>query len=126
MFFRDRPQEAAMLGREMNTFRPNFRIKDDANRLETQKCVLGADLFHELALIEDSEQKTDLALRLKILCLYLYTSALPKEQQFQDAQHLEKVAALIEGLKDQPLPEKIVASVHCYMVCLGDEKKIKN
>ena len=101
-------------------------FKDYANRLETQKCVLGADLFHELALIEEAEQKIEAALRLKILSLYLYTLALPKEQQFQDAQHLEKVAALIEELKDRPLPEKIIASVHSYMVFLGEEKKIKN
>ncbi len=89
-------------------------FKDFAHRLETEKCVLGADLFHELALIEEAEQQTTAALRLKTLCLYLYTMALPKEQQFQEPQYFEKVAALIEELKTQPLSEKIQLSIRAY------------
>lgn len=73
-------------------------FKDFTNCLETEKCVLGADLFYELALIEEAENQVAKALRLKNLCLYLYTIALPKEQQFQKAQYFEKVAALIEEL----------------------------
>lgn len=89
-------------------------FKDFAHRLETEKCVLGADLFHELALIEEAEQQAAVALRLKTLCLYLYTMALPKEQQFQEPQYFEKVTALIEELKTQLLSEKIQLSVRAY------------
>lgn len=89
-------------------------FKDFTNCLETEKWVLGADLFHELALIEEAENQATNALRLKTLCLYLYTIALPKEQQFQGTQYFEKVAALIKELKDQPLSEKALASLHCY------------
>lgn len=78
-------------------------FKDFAYQLETEKCVLGADLFHELALIEEVEQQQAPALRLKILSLYLYTIGLPKEQQFQETQYFEKITALIEELKGQPL-----------------------
>ena len=87
--------------------------------------MLGADLFHELALIEEAEKKPDVALRLKILSLYLYTIALPKEPQFQDAQHLEKVAALIDELKDQPLPEKTIASLSSYKAFLGNATPVR-
>ncbi|HEV8053173.1 MAG TPA: hypothetical protein VGP47_11825 [Parachlamydiaceae bacterium] len=37
--------------------------------------MLGADLFHELALIEEAERQDATALPLKTLCLYLYTIA---------------------------------------------------
>ena len=63
-------------------------FKDFANRLETEKCVLGADLFYELALIEEAEQQAAMALRLKILSLHLYTTAVPKEQQFAEKERL--------------------------------------
>ncbi len=96
-------------------------FKDFADRLETEKCVLGADLFHELALIEEAEKRPDEALRLKALCLHLYTTALPKEQQFQKPQYIEKVAALVEELKAQPLSEQIQLSVRAYEEFLGKE-----
>jgi hypothetical protein len=89
-------------------------FKDFADRLETEKCVLGADLFYELALIEEAEQQSEAALRLKILCLHLYTTALPKEQQFQGNQYFVKVAALIEDLKNQPLSEEVQRSLQSY------------
>lgn len=89
-------------------------FKDFTNCLETEKCVLGADLFHEFALIEEAENQIANALRLKTLCLYLYTIALPKEQQFQMPEYLAKVTALINELKDQPLSEEIQASVRSY------------
>lgn len=90
------------------------QFKDFTNRLETEKCVLGADLFQELALIEEAEHQMAIAERLKVLCLYLYTTALPKEQQFQNPEYLAKVAALIKELKDQPLSEEVQASVRSY------------
>lgn len=89
-------------------------FKDFTNCLETEKCVLGADLFHELALIEEVENQVANALRLKTLCLYLYTIALPKEQQFQKTEYFEKVADLIKELKDQQLSEKALKSLYCY------------
>ena len=89
-------------------------FKDFSNCLETERCVLGADLLHELALIEEAERRPTVALRLKILCLHLYTTGIPKEPQFQEPQYYEKVAALIEELKDQPLFEKAHESIRSY------------
>jgi len=89
-------------------------FKDFANRLDTEKCVLGADLFQELALIEEAEHQMAIAERLKSLCLYLYTTALPKEQQFQKPEYFAKVTALIQELKDQPLSEEVQVSVRSY------------
>lgn len=89
-------------------------FKGFSNHLETEKCVLAADLFHELALIEEAEQQPETALRLKTLCLHLYTAAIPKEPQFQETQYFEKVAILIEELKDLPHSEQALASLRGY------------
>ena len=98
-------------------------FKDFSDHLETEKCVLSADLFRELALIEEAEKQPATALRLKMLCLHLYTTALPKEQQFQKPQYFEKVAALIEELKDQPLSEKIQLSLRSYEEFIAIKKQ---
>lgn len=90
------------------------QFKDFAGRLETEKCVLGADLFHELALIEEAEKRSDEALRLKALCLQLYTTALPKEQQFQDPEYFGKVSSLVEELKKQSLSDEAQLSLRSY------------
>lgn len=89
-------------------------FKDFMHQLETEKCVLGADLFHELALVEEAEQQQAAALRLKALCLYLYTLGIPKEPQFQEAQYFEKVSTLMEELKEYPLSEKSIESLRLY------------
>jgi len=89
-------------------------FKDSANCLEFEKCVLGADLFHELALIEEAEKQPTAALRLKMLSLYLYTIAVPKEQQFQEPQYFEKISFLIEELRGQPFSEEVMTSLHSY------------
>ena len=98
-------------------------FKDFAGRLETEKCVLGADLFHELALIEEAEKNQEAALRLKALCLHLYTTALPKEQQFQGPEYFEKVNALKEELEGQSLSDEARLSVHFYEEFIKVRKK---
>ena len=40
--------------------------------------------------------------------------SIPKEQQFQEPQYFEKIAAFIEELKDQSLSEKIQLSLRTY------------
>ena len=65
-----------------------------------------------------------IAQRLKVLCLYLYTTALPKELQFQKPQYFEKVVTLIKELNDQPLSEKVQASVRSYKEFISTLSKI--
>lgn len=104
-------------------------FKDFAGRLETDKCVLGADLFYELALTEEAEKQSASALRLKELCLYLYTVGLPKETQFQEPQYFEKISTLIEELRNQPLSELTFASLRSYedfIVSQNSKKGIVN
>ncbi len=60
---------------------------DFSNQIETDKCVLAADLFYELALIEEAEAQPATALHLKMLCLHLLTIAIPKDLQFQQPQY---------------------------------------
>ena len=96
-------------------------FKDFSHQLETERCVLAADLFYELALIEEAEKQHEAALRLKTLCLYLYTIAMPAEEQFQTASYFEKVSKLAEELAGISLPLKILESLRCYQ-----EFKTKN
>lgn len=46
-------------------------FKDSYGHLDKEKCVLGADLFNELALLEEAEKQNERALRLKELCIDL-------------------------------------------------------
>ena len=86
-------------------------FSDLSGRLDTEKCVLGADLFYELALVEEGKAN---AFHLKKLCLYLYAKGIPKEAQFQHSLYFEKVSALIEELSDQPLSEIVLSTVRSY------------
>lgn len=97
-------------------------FKDFAGHVETEKCVLGADLFYELAMIEEAENRSDNALRLKELCLYLYAIGLQKEVQFQKPQYFEKVSAIIEELKNHKLSEETFASLDSYQVFIKSLK----
>jgi|JI10StandDraft_1071094.scaffolds.fasta_scaffold01893_7 hypothetical protein len=89
-------------------------FKDFSDRFETEKCVLGADLFYELALIEEAEQQSTNGLRLKELCLYLYSIGIPKELQFQESQHFEKISTLIAELRKQQLSEKAIENLRSF------------
>ena len=89
-------------------------FKDFSDRLETEKCALAADLLLELALIEESEKNLVAARSLKILSLYLYTVAIPKEPKFQNIEYFEKVESLIKELQGQTFPEKTLESLLSY------------
>ena len=103
-------------------------FKDFTRQFETEKCVLGADLLYELALIEEGEKQSEKALRLKELCLHLYAIGLPKEDQFQESQHFEKLSTLIAEVRNQPLSEKQLANL-CIcedLVKSNGQKKINS
>ena len=69
-------------------------FKDSNDELDTEKCVLAADLLYELALVKEAQQQMEEALRLKQICLHLYETALPKEPYFQTPERFEKIALL--------------------------------
>lgn len=70
-------------------------FKDMTGHFDPEKCVLGADLFYELALIEEGEKQSINAVRLKELCLSLYGIG-----RSQEPQHVKKIAALIKELRE--------------------------
>lgn len=80
-------------------------FKDLTKQFETEKCVLGADLFYELALIEVAEKQPEKALRLKELCLHLYAIGLSKEAKLDESMQL-KISTLISDLSNKPLSAK--------------------
>ena len=61
-----------------------------------------------------------------MLCLHLYTTALPKEQQFQNSQYVEKVATLIKELKNQQLSEKAQTSLRSYDEFLAKQISVQD
>ena len=86
-------------------------FKNFSNQFETEKCVLGASLFYELALIEEAEKQFASAHRLKELCLHLYAIGLPKEVQFQKPQYFETLSSLVEELHNQPPSDEAASSL---------------
>ncbi len=97
-------------------------FKDFSKCFETEKCVLGADLFYELALIEEAQQRLEAALRLKILSLHLYTIGIPKELQFQESYYFGKISSLIDELKNQRLPEEVRINLRDYEGFIAQRK----
>ena len=85
-------------------------FKDFTGQFVMQKCVAGADFLYELALMEKGSQ----ALRLKKLCLHLYTMGIPKEVSFQKSKYFEKVSLLKEELQGQELSTPLLESIDSY------------
>lgn len=89
-------------------------FRDFTNRLDTEKCVLCADLLRQLACVEEAENHKEIAQRLKVYSLYLYTTALPEESQFQTLQYFENVKALSKELENHTLPQEVQSSLKKY------------
>ena len=89
-------------------------FKDFTDYLDTERCVLFADLLCELALIHEAERKLEDSVRFRRIALHLYAIGIPKEVTFQSPQYFEKVAALIGELKEQIFSEKVLEGLRCY------------
>ncbi len=99
-------------------------FKDFTDHLDTERCVLFADLLYELVLIYEAEQKLD-TLCFKTTALHLYAVGIPKEVAFQSPQYFEKVALLTKELKDQTFSEKVLESLRSYEEFLLTAPKTK-
>lgn len=89
-------------------------FRDSENNLNTEKCVLCADLLYELALILEAQQEKEACTNLKMICLYLYTISIPSEPQFQLFQYFEKISLLTEELKHLSLPVYELTNLQSY------------
>ena len=87
---------------------------DDRQRIDTEKCMICSDLLHELASICVAKGHVEASLRLKVMCLNLYLTAIPKDKQFQYQQYYKHVDTIIEELEGYPLPEDVVANLSAY------------
>lgn len=94
-------------------------FRDYTDNIDTERCVLGADLLYELALIEEAELQDAKASRLKLICLYLYATGIPKEIQFQQPQYFERVAKLKEDLKDESLSPNVIGAFESFQEFLS-------
>ena len=82
--------------------------------LDAEKYVLFADLLYELSLIREAQKEKKDSIRLKKLCLCLYSIGIPIEPNFQSSQYFKKVEDLIKELKDQEFSEKSLAYLDEY------------
>jgi hypothetical protein len=89
-----------------------FKTADDL--FDSQRSVMCADLFYELAIICKAKGAVEAAVKIEKSALYLYTKAIPKETQFQDEERFSKIAELIENLKQQDLSVELKASIAEY------------
>lgn len=96
------------------------QFRDLSGEINTQKCVLCADLLYELALVNEASQINADPVHLKTLCLNLYCFAIPKEEQFQTETYFAKVTNLISQLEDHRLSESIMANLRGYQQFLID------
>lgn len=92
-----------------------------SKQLDAERCYMCADLLLELALISDAKQNKEASLRLKLLCLQLYVTAIPKEKEFQTREAFEKVSALLNDLKEHRLPESLSNNLNKYHESLGEK-----
>lgn len=84
-------------------------FKDDHER-----AIMCAELLHELAFVNLAQKNEEEAVRLKILCLNLFTSVIPHCEQFQVQKYYEKADSLIEELKGCPLSERSLLNIESY------------
>jgi hypothetical protein len=75
-------------------------FKDAANTLDSEKCVICADLLYEFALICEAKDYKEAAQGIKTSCLHLYKTVVPKEAQFQKKLYLERMAVLVKELEE--------------------------
>ena len=92
-----------------------------SKRLDVDRCYMCADLLNELALVSDAKQNKEASLRLKMLCLQLYITAIPKEKEFQTRESFEKVSAILNDLKGQGLPESVSNNLNKYHESFGEK-----
>lgn len=71
-------------------------------KLDTDRCLIAADLLNEIALISDAAQPKNASRRLKVSCLHLYCQALLAEPALRKPVYEEKIGALRAELKDLP------------------------
>ena len=90
----------------------HFTKKTDG--FDTDKGIICGELLHEMALISKAKQSDDVALRLTMFSLFLYTTAIPKDKQLQKPRYFEKVSSLIQEIQGYKLPLVIQSNLQSY------------
>jgi len=90
------------------------QFRNESNQLDTERCFFAAELLYEIALMSQENHQHEAAQQIKVLSLLLFTSAIPKDKQFQSKIHLEKVATLLNDLKTLTLPPNVQAAISAY------------
>lgn len=80
-------------------------FRDRSGNLDTEKCLVCGDLFYEMACITEGQGMADLAVQLKMKCLYLYTTALQTDKRMEKSINLEKIDMLKKELSGAQYPD---------------------
>lgn len=73
-------------------------FRDSHNNLDAPLCILCADLFMELALINEALGQDQEAVRIKATCLFLYKTAVSENTDCRSPETLEKISILEKEL----------------------------
>lgn len=76
-------------------------FKDSANTLDSERCVICADLLFELALIFESQKQKEASIWIKTSCLHLYRTVITQGTQFQKPKYFERISALDDELAEE-------------------------
>ncbi len=90
------------------------QFQDEQGRIYSERCLICADLIHEVALINDARQSEKASIPLKILCLHLYINALIADEHWRTPDRIEKIDALRKTLVSHNLPQEVQESLQLY------------
>jgi len=113
----------ALLNKTPDQLLEHFKV--ESKYIDTEQCVICADLIYEIALICDAKQSEDASIHSKMLCLNLYLNALPKEKQFQTQSYMERVKDLIKDLEEKTLPKTMEESILAFQNHFSEQSKNK-
>ncbi len=88
------------------THTPDQISEQFTDNMDTEGCVLFADLLYELALTYQFQNLEKESNRIKMICLQLYTIEIPKKLKFQSSQYFQKIDHLTQELKILSLSEE--------------------
>ena len=90
------------------------QFKDTSGRLNTEQCIVCAELFYEFALISNETQRPDVGQHLQMLSLHLYSLAIPLDKQFQVPKYLQKANSLLLENITTNFPEDVQSNISHY------------
>jgi hypothetical protein len=82
--------------------------------MDTENCIVCADLLYELAMISEEKGMDNESLQLRTMALNLYVSVIPRDTQFLEQAYIEKTNSLLKQINVRLLPKQMQDNIHQY------------